>query len=272
MTISLGPRLVRVLVVGALLVAGLAYFLAFPALRVAMATRSGPSKPDAIRVEPQRVTTAVADLDGPTVLARMAAAYAGCSTYQDDGVLWDEFGGPEGHSSTTAFNTSFVRGGGFRFEYRRDRPKPLTRYFEEGDRTVIWGTVRRARRWASSGGSDETTLNMQLGGEAGVSGGTSKTVPSMLLPDVLEGRRLNELVEPKVDSIESIEGRNCYRVAAGHPGFRETMWIDAETYLLRRMQETMELSNGTKCVSTTAYSPRVNVEIDPSVLAFEPPR
>jgi len=271
MTLPRGTPFVRTLVVVALVLVGLVGLVAIRALRVGMSTRSGPSMPDAIRVGPQRVTTAVADLDGPAVVARMAVVYAESRTYQDEGVLWNEFSGTRGHASMTTFETSFERGGGFRFEYRHDKPKPLMRYFEKGDRTVIWGTVRRARRWASSGGSGETTLNMQLGGDVGVSGGTSKTIPRMLLPDVIEGRRLNQLVGPHVEAIESVEGRNCYRIVAGHQGFQVTMWIDAETFLLRRRQNTIELGEGTTCVSTTAYAPRVNIEIDPAVFAFEPP-
>jgi len=234
--------------------------------------RTDPAMPELIRKVPEPVPNAKSELSAGEILARMAVVYAECDSYQDEGVVWNEFSGFIGHESSRPFATTFVRGGGFRFEYRTEGRRSLVRLFDEDDRTVIWGTERRARSWSSAHGGDEASLGHQLGGEAGVSGGASAMIPRLLSPGILQGRRITELAEPTLVAIEALDGRNCFRVEAGRSSFRETMWIDAETFLLRRMQDTTELSGGTTCVSTTAYSPRVNVEIDPAVFAFEPPQ
>lgn len=234
-------------------------------------SRWDPSTPSIVQQRPQPVTATGVSLSAGEVLANMAAAYARCSSYEDSGVAWVEFSGWPGHVSGTWFRTSFVRGGGFRFEYEEENTESLFDRLRSPKRMVIWGDNHRAQCWWTVGGLSADTLNMEIAGATGVSDGTAHTIPRMLLPMHITGRSLSDLGDATLASIESIEGSPCFRIEGKYADQRLTIWVDTANYLLRRTLSRDVLEGGTEVVETTVYAPRLNVEIDPAAFAFEPP-
>jgi hypothetical protein len=71
-----------------------------------------------------------------------------------------------------------------------------------------------------------------------------------------------------------IGGARCHRIrgiaAGGARPEPVTYWIEAESKLLRRIEEQMRFDDfGT--VETTDYEAEIDVPIDASLLAFDPP-
>jgi hypothetical protein len=178
------------------------------------------------------------------LIARMLAEYASVPWYADRGTAIGYLG-----LYRTAFKTSFVRARRLRFEYGDEQvPKVI---WSDGLHTYEhWPAARRVSRPVLIDyGAD---IRMALGAVTGVSGGTSRTVPSMLLPVSLGGGPLGNLGEPRLDGDEDIAGHRCARVDGREPGGEHaTLWIDRASYLLRRMIT----SRGTRFETTLSYDP-----------------
>jgi hypothetical protein len=216
------------------------------------------------------------DLTAQQVLEKAAATYASCRSYQDAGVVLTTFYGFWALETRRPFATSFVRDGGFRFEYREEQERSITGEFLHGDdRMVIWGDGTRVKTWwtTEDGRIDECSLDMALGGAAGVSGGASRAVPSMLLADKLGGLNPLSIENPLVQGIETIDGHDCYKVVGRHNHRTESVWIDSHTFLLRRVENAKhELDDTSTVEDVTVYDPAINIDIDPAVFMFVPPK
>src|SRR5262245_19141697 len=83
-----------------------------------------------------------ADLKAQDVLDRMAAAYAGCKSYIDSGVVETVFDVPDGKQQTEVkpFTTAFVRPDQFRFEFTMKGGGPA-RHF------VVWRKGKDLQIW-----------------------------------------------------------------------------------------------------------------------------
>ena len=85
------------------------------AARSLLFVRWAPPENPLLRSQPEARPNASVDLSGPGILAKMAAAYESCRSYEDKGVVRTTFHEPHGFVEEEPFETSFVRGGGFRF-------------------------------------------------------------------------------------------------------------------------------------------------------------
>jgi hypothetical protein len=126
------------------------------------------------------------------ILAAMAEVYATCASYRDAGRVVTRFVTTDRpRTSIKPFTTAFVRPDRFRFEYR-DR-------FGDGegewDRYIVWAGGGVVRSWWSiqPDAEEPESLALALAAATGVSGGSAHTVPALLLPDVVGGRRLTAL-------------------------------------------------------------------------------
>jgi hypothetical protein len=195
-------------------------------------------------------------------LDAMAATYASCASYVDDGEVLQ----PEG-STRRPFTTAFLRPAQLRFAYR-DR-------FARTDwaLSLIWWTGGDAhvyKAWDDSlhGKFSTTELMSAIASFGGVSGGSSHNIPRLLLPDVVRGWPLTELNDAVAveDALES--GDRCVHVTGFHPWTptKVELWIDAATFLLHRLRKTSaEERIG---VSTTNYRARINVDEPASLFAM----
>jgi len=187
------------------------------------------------------------------ILSRMANVYANCFSYRDEGKVVSTF-------EEISFATVFERPSSFRFEYRRSGPRP--------DRYIIWRTAPGDAQswWTVRPETRAQKMNLAIATATGVSVASSHNIPRLLMPDEVDGFSLG--IDDWVDaatSEESVNGRLCYKLS-GHypasPGASLTLWIDKETFLVRRI-----FSNN----ATVTYSPQLNVPIERSSFQFQPP-
>ncbi len=189
------------------------------------------------------------------IVATMAQAYASARTYEDRGEVTEEFttAGRKPFNSRKTFETAFVRGERFRFEYR-ERDDPSRAY-------VIWSDgAHTYTSWYVHHGTDEVkNLQMAVGAAAGVSSKASYTIPRLLLPD-LGVAGLSTLGDPRLEGEEDIDHHPCWKIGAGE---RQHVWIDQATHLVRRIEEHrhFDAKRGHEAfdvVATTNYKPVAN--------------
>jgi hypothetical protein len=232
-------------------------------------------------------------------LAAMYQRYVSARTYVDHGVLVDAFrpdDGSESHQSRTTFETAFDRtSGAFRFEYTTTHDQ-----FFDPERRVVWRRGQgRSRSWASREAAiRESDLDEELATLAGVSGTTSRTVPSMLL-GWAAGMERDLGYRP--DGEGDASGVECVKMTAQNESRTLTLWIGKADRALHRVASrhhhdgTVDEASAARIVaitpkeyreamlarlrkprpfvseSTIDYSPVFDAPIDPSRFDFAPP-
>jgi hypothetical protein len=179
---------------------------------------------------------------------RLRSAYATLSVYADCGMASSSAG-----RLRVNFQTSFVRGHRFRFEY-----------VQKANRTAIWSDGIHTYTYSLSGPrasfdiiDDGPDLGSAIAAVAGVSSGTSDIVPAMLLP-LSVGRfcsRLADLNDLSLDGDEYVGPNSCARINGRIPNQGlATLWVDRNTYLLRRVVTL----RGSVHETTTSYEPSLD--------------
>ena len=220
----------------------------------------------AITSQPTKSDT---DLTARQVLERMAEAYAECESYRDEGIVKIVFISDDGERVTERpFSTAVIRSDRFRFQFEdRARIGRTTQYIVHADNTGVrtWWTIR-------PGVEVEDSLAMALAGATGVSGGSAHTIPALLLPDEISGRRLTDMIAPEFLADDEIDDRRCYRIQGTFgDSLPSTLWIDAETFLVRRIDEENVFDDFNTRGTTTYEVAECDIEIADDELAFNPP-
>jgi len=178
------------------------------------------------------------------------AAYASCSSYYDQGevrarIAYTFEGVPQRHTTRLLFHTWFVRPDSFRFEFKQCAEGPV----EEWQSYVAWGRHGRVRSWWSLRPSVEShaTVLDALAGPTGVSHGSARTVPFLLLSD----RTATWVFPANEDStpvgFELLAEADCYlvrvssrRIEQGDDvpsGSPTTYWIARDSLMIRRYRQ-----------------------------------
>jgi len=201
----------------------------------------------------------------------MVKAYASCKSYRDTGMVKTLFILPDGNRITEKpFTTAFVRPSRFRFEYKERRENQEYRY-------LIWANGKDVRTWWDiiPGVKRLDSLGLALAGATGVSGGSARRIPGLLISepigagwDIRNLRNLKRLEDAKAEEAD------CFRIQ-GETGIDGqgpvTLWIDKARFLLRRLDQQKKLANF-RTEDTTTYEPVVNGEIPDKMLEFDPVR
>lgn len=202
------------------------------------------------------------------IMGQMAAAYAACQSYVDEGEVRTVFLGRNGRrTQVKPFSTVFVRPSNFRFEYKSRRGE------EEWDTYVVWRGAETVKTWWSvkPGVESKRDLFSALGGAAGVSGLASVRVPALLMPDQAHGSWIKTLSSLRLAGVEEVDGRKAYRIEGLSPRDEEvTVWVDEASMLLLKIREKKK-SEQYEAETTTTYKPQVNVEVVQERLAFNAP-
>ena len=203
------------------------------------------------------------------VLDRMAKRYANCKSYRDSGVVKSVLIFPVIGKQITEkpFTTAFVRPDRFRFEFKAMVSGGEHRYF-------VWQGGNDVKTWwdLKSGVEKVESLGLALAGPTGISGGSAHTIPALLLPREVPGRRLTDLTEPKRVADAKIDNVDCF-VIDGLFGDRPmTLWIDKRTFLVRRIAERDKLDFLTRVETTTTYDPIIDDVVPDEKLAFDFPQ
>jgi outer membrane lipoprotein-sorting protein len=207
-------------------------------------------------------------LKAQDVLDRMAKVYAGCKSYHDSGVVKTVFVQADGNRTVEKpFTTAFVRPDRFRFEYKEnDGGGPERRY-------IVWRRGKEVQTWwdGKPGVEKPESLNLALAGATGVSGESAHTVPALLLPKEVEGRRLTDMTEAKRIADAKLDKVDCSRIEGKFAGRPTTLWIDQKSFLVRRIDAQMKFHDF-RTETTTTYDPAIDEEIPDQKLEFDPPK
>jgi len=215
--------------------------------------------------EDTRLSTAP-DLNAYEIMSRCVAAYAGCRSYVDLGVQNDRSAG----GAEVAFATNFERDRGFRFEFLRER---VDAPFEE-DRMVIWGTGTHVRTWWSIEGNTVESMPLPVGTAAAAekTHGASTTIPDLLMPASTSGLSHLPLRQPTRIGVEPVGTRLCFVLLEASASRETTVWIDTQSFLVRRMRAKTSVGTPSQFETEIVYTPAVNVAIGGSDFEFEPPK
>jgi outer membrane lipoprotein-sorting protein len=201
-------------------------------------------------------------LTAQQILERMAAAYASCTSYRDSGVVKTTF--VESSRRRTVeklFRTAFVRPDRFRFEYRENQDRYIV--CREGDTVQTWWDIK-------PGVEKPATLGLALAGATGVSGGSAHTVPALLLPVEVTGRRLTDMTQAVRIDDGKLGDAGCLRVEGKLMKQSITLWIDMDSFLLRRVDAKIDFANF-RTEETTTYDPEINGDVPEAMLKFDSP-
>ena len=213
------------------------------------------------------------------LLEKTRNIYVAMDTYSDVGTVINEFGSAakpivERHSFTTEFRRSPRA---FVFDFRK----------VGGDRYVVWGDPDAFHTWWKTTGAVYDFPNPN--NIAAISGSGSTTYAATLkIPTLLYGKSqlaalLLAFAYPALDGTDLLSSHKCYRIvgrasdtysATGREvNVRQiTVWIDAESYLVRQVREQWKPAvAGQINRITTVYDPKANPPIDEAGARFTPP-
>jgi outer membrane lipoprotein-sorting protein len=194
-------------------------------------------------------------LTAQQILDKMATTYATCKSYRDSGAVTNFFS-PQ-HIDVKPFRTAFVRPDKFRFQYDdRDPEKPY----------IVWANGDEVRTWwyVKPGVQNPSSLGLGIAGATGVSGGSAHTIPNLLLPDQIGGRSMASLTDLTRLSDDAVDDTPCFKLQGKFADQPTTLWLEKETYLIRRIAEDTKLTR-----TTTVYRPEVDKEIPAKELEFK---
>lgn len=145
-----------------------------------------------------------------TILHELRERYASMPSYQDEGVLLSQLPGSDFVSETT-FSTFFRRPDRFRFDWTTHHPYPPLKHLTTDH--CIWQSASGVRSWWQGRGTKELKdVHLAISGAKGVSGGSSYTVPAMLL--ATEPAFASELLTVQAVVAGETEGIDCHCVIA----------------------------------------------------------
>ena len=227
-----------------------------------------PSPPEAAQeTKPSAVTVR-------QVLNRMATAYKECKSYCDSGVVKTEFfTKKEGrsHGEEKPFKTAFIRPDRFRFEYSAHAGPanmgPIRRY-------IVWRNAEQVKSYwdVQPKREGQKSLGLALAGATGVSGGSAHTIPALLMPDEVGGRKLTDMTEIERLEDAKLGDVNCFQIQGKFGGRDEVVWIDQSSFLVRRIDSKDTLGGDLRVETTTTYEPEVNKDIPEGMLDFSAPK
>jgi outer membrane lipoprotein-sorting protein len=217
------------------------------------------------------------------VLERSRAKYAALKTYSDTGTVTTEYLGPGDSGSPLVerhtFNTFYRAPRQFFFEFAMD-PKVGE------ERVVVWSDGTDFNSWWSATKVHDTYPKGQGANAFALAAFPSKNSITQISPLLFAQAGLHgPLTDLKVlrsDQTENVNGHRCYKVV-GEVGLSygtgavtnlrpTTVWIDAESLLVRKiLEDTPKNASGTDR-TTTEFEPKADPQIEDSHFKFTPPK
>ena len=226
---------------------------------VAAATRKGWLDPEPIDADA---------LDARQILEQVFRTYAISESYVDSGHVQTVYTTRlQEWIGETRFETAYVAPGRFRFEAEmRETPGAESGF-------IAWSDGNDARAWFSLSPQlfeSVASLGSALDGGAGVTRDASGMIPGLLIRGTKLGGDIVRLANPVRLEDERIDGFDCFQVQGTrmpHKG-PTRVWIDKQSFLIRRVYEEDELKNATT-KTTWYYAPTINVPVAEELLRFD---
>ena len=172
---------------------------------------------------------------GVAALRAMAAFYAGLANYADTGTA--DYVGPDGSKQGVAFSTRFSRSGELRFDFRPLQHEPGAPKEDTSGSGTLTADSRESHVFLEGDKAAEILpIESGTGQLQGVTLHSSIFVPRMVYGRAFCACSLDAL-PVRVDGEEVIIGRKTIRLlVSSDPHKVLTLWIDAETYVLRQVR------------------------------------
>lgn len=211
------------------------------------------------------------------VLERSRAAYAALRSYADTGVITVETGSAGSALSVErhTFSTRYRAPRHFYLEFTKD-PNAAS------ERLVIWCDGGDFQSWWSATGVHEV-----YSGGRGASAfstsvfpthGAGYQIPPLIFPAAEMHGPLVDIKDVRVEGVEDVGGRRSHKLAGvvqAHFGAarRTTVWIDADTLLVRKIVEDTPAGSASGEVGrvTTTFEPQANPELEDGRFRFTVP-
>jgi outer membrane lipoprotein-sorting protein len=210
------------------------------------------------------------------ILNHARSVYAALSSYSDTGTVTKEYGASS--KDKFSFATHFNRSPrGFMFDFTRPG----------GDHIVIWGDPDAFHVWWKATGQtseypNPSNTNALVLNDYPTSSVISKIPPLIYSKADLPGT-IAHFQPTRLAGMEEVAGSKCYRLEGGASdsygttgrkvNFRNvTLWIDAGTYMVRKIIEDAPAAPGQVNRSTTEFDPQANPKLSADVFKFSPPK
>ncbi len=180
--------------------------------------------------------TAFAKPTASEILDKVRATYANVGSYSDKGLVdtiyYDLKTGKKTNREMKPFQTYFDRAKLLKYEYA------VQTIDGTKDRYVIFSDFKKTSSYweLNEKTNSNQSLESALWAAAGVSSGSSRLVPSLLLG--LSGTCEVLNLDPTVlKGSEEVAGRSCYMLSGKKCGGEEiTLWVDSKLFLLRKIE------------------------------------
>jgi outer membrane lipoprotein-sorting protein len=220
--------------------------------------------------------TPLAGAENPDdILQRTRAMYVSLGSYADTGIVLSEYGSSsqDRHTFTTYFNRNPRH---FILDFRK----------QGGDQYVIWGDPDAFHTWWKTTGQQydyPNPNNVTAISLSGLNTGASALkIPTLLYGKSSLAAALLNIADPVLDGTEEVGGKRCYRLMGrasdlyGRTGkevnvHKITVWIDAESLLIRKVLEEWKTLPGNRSRTITTFEPKANPSLEDSRFKFAPP-
>ena len=225
--------------------------------------------------------------DVKDVLAKMKAAYIALNSYSDAGTVVVDVGGFADKSQFRTLYTKNPRNllidfkgveslykSGFRIPYTNR----LVFWMQNGE-LQKWDQTGNHETFPSDGGGQVNALNGASYGSAGM----TILIPSLLYTKANLATPIQAMEEPTAAGHDTLNNRRTFKVMGVErwrfpngrvTGVRPiTIWIDAETYLIRKILEDTPKGSAVGRVATRLITldPQANPKLEPGVFNFKIP-
>lgn len=210
-------------------------------------------------------------IEAGDILRRTAHAYRTSESYLDSGMAETVYVTQRGERvGETRFRTAYIAPAKFRFESNMNDFGSI----EVG--YIAWMDESGVETWFSvDPDRDKVIPSIQeaLDEAAGISRDTSGMIPGLIFPGTKLGGDIVRLTSAVRLEDAQIDGIDCFQVQGyrwPNAGETTTVWIDKESFLIRRVYEERKIKDG-NTRTTWFYDPAINVPVDPDILLFDRP-
>jgi len=211
-----------------------------------------------------------------TILEHVRSTYEALNSYSDTGTVIYEYSPTayDEHKFSTAFNRNPRY---FLLDFRKGG----------GDRLVITGDPDAFHSWWKATGQVTDFPNPKNTGAITLNdyptNAVSSKIPSLLYGKANLPSAFQHFVPERDAGIESCGEKKCHRLEGGTSDLyvgtgkqvnvrKLTVWIEADTYLVRKVTEEAPSPQGTLNRTTTTFIPQANPQLADDVFKFTPPK
>jgi len=206
-------------------------------------------------------------LSAGEILQQMKKVYVSLTSYVDQGTVSSVFI-EKGKKRVVEkpFTTVFVRPDRFRYEFREKKG-----FFKE-DKFVISLIGKGLKIYWSLDPKPQQikpkTIGEALSAAAGISGGSARWVPTMLMPGRTQFKNAFNLSNPRRVNDEVVDDVECFQISDPTDYRRLTLWIGKKDYLLRKIYREQDFGDF-HLEETTDYNPEADGEVKRKLLNFQ---